>query len=351
MSLTVDVDSPKERADVEVLGESTPLLGGKAVDSSTTECTTASSLAQKSVWEFLEAKTAAGWCYEKFMIALILVNVLAFILGTVFADIDADAPDVSLLCDDVCDAIWFGNYDDNPLQILGLGRTSVLELVTIIVFTIEYIMRVWTCPLENPKYSGILGHAKFIFTNFFSVVDLASTLPFYIDVLFFSGDAVGTTAFLRMFRLFRMMRVENGKYDSALSLCIDVYRSQKAILGTAAFVGVTTWISISSLYYLVERRNLDMIYCDGAPSGYCDGGQDGIDTSLCTIDSWGIVDCTEAGCPPSDEVPEPCWNLYQSIPMASYYSLLNLFGEFPLFDQHSVGGQIVGTITAVIAVT
>ena len=35
--------------------------------------------------------------------------------------------------------------------------------------------------------------------------------------------------------------------------------------------------------------------------------------------------------------------------MASYYSLLNLFGEFPLFTQHSVGGQVVGTLTAVVA--
>ena len=36
--------------------------------------------------------------------------------------------------------------------------------------------------------------------------------------------------------------------------------------------------------------------------------------------------------------------------MASYFTLLNLFGEFPLIDQHSVGGMIVGTFTAVVAV-
>ena len=36
--------------------------------------------------------------------------------------------------------------------------------------------------------------------------------------------------------------------------------------------------------------------------------------------------------------------------MASYYALLNLFGEFPLIDQHSSSGQWVGTLTAVVAV-
>jgi hypothetical protein len=103
------------------------------------------------------------------------------------------------------------------------------------------------------------------------------------------------------------------------------------------------------LYYLVERKNKDMIYCGAAPD-YCGGVGEEVDTSLCEFDSWGSVDCSSAGCPPSDEYPEPCYNLYQSIPMASYYALVNLFGEFPLIDQHSVGGQVVGTVTAVVAV-
>ena len=91
-----------------------------------------------------------------------------------------------------------------------------------------------------------------------------------------------------------------------------------------------------------------MIYCGKAPD-YC-GDADEIDVSLCTIDDWGFTDCSAAGCPPSDGYPEPCYNLYRSIPMASYYSLLNLFGEFPLVDQHGVGGKIIGTIVAIVAV-
>ena len=127
----------------------------------------------------------------------------------------------------------------------------------------------------------------------------------------------------------------------------DVFRAQKGILGTALFVGVTTWLTVASLFYLVERKSTAMIYCGAAPD-YCP--QDEMDTSLCVIDSWGMANCTNAGCPGTTDNPEPCYNLYQSIPMASYYSLLNLFGEFPLIDQHSVGGKIVGTLTAIIAV-
>lgn len=34
--------------------------------------------------------------------------------------------------------------------------------------------------------------------------------------------------------------------------------------------------------------------------------------------------------------------------MASYFTLLNLFGEFPLMDNHSVGGRYIGVFTAVV---
>jgi hypothetical protein len=144
-----------------------------------------------------------------------------------------------------------------------------------------------------------------------------------------------------------MMRVE-GRYDTALTMFDDVFYEQRGILGTALFVGVTTWITVSSLYYVCERRSLDMIYCGTAPD-YC-GDTDNIDVSVCEIDFWGVTDCSAAGCPSTEEYPEPCYNLYKSIPMASYYSLLNLFGEFPLIDQHNVAGKIVGTIVAIVAV-
>lgn len=325
--------------------ESTPLIPTTTAEASDTGGV---GTTRQQVFAFLEAQTTAGKHYEIFMILLIVANVLAFILGTLFVEEYNPEPWASReegVCQSRCDALWFGNYAGNSLGFLGLGATSVLELVTVAVFTVEYGLRLWVCDLENDRFQGFMGRLRFLPT-FFSMVDLASTLPFYIDAfLLRNSDFVGSS-FLRMFRLLRMMRAE-GRYDTALTMVDDVWDAQKGILGTALFIGVTTWLTVSSLYYLVERKSNDMIYCGAAPP-YC-GDSDDIDTGLCTIDPWGIVDCTEAGCPPSDEYPEPCYNLYQSIPMASYYALLNLFGEFPLIDQHGVGGKIVGTLTAVLA--
>ena len=283
---------------------------------------------------FLEAKTPAGAIYEGCMIALIVFNVLTFVVGTLFVEeYNTDAPDWAQrdggVCGTVCDALVFGNYKDNGLEWLGLGATSILEIVTVAVFSVEYLLRLSVADLEDPsKYSGVLGRLRWIPT-FFSLVDLASTVPFYIDAFVLRHTDLVASSFLRMFRLLRMMRA-HGRYDSALGLVDDAILDQAGILLTALFVGVTTWIGVSSLYYLAERRNPDMIYCPDC------------ETTDCSIDEWGAVECPE-GC-------DGCYNLYESIPMASYYALLNLFGEFPHVDTHSVFGKVVGVFTAVVAV-
>ena len=100
---------------------------------------------------------------------------------------------------------------------------------------------------------------------------------------------------------------------------------------------------LSSFFYIAERKNPDMIYCGTAPD--CAD----IDTSLCTTDDWGFVDCSAAGCE-SINGQEVCWNLYRSIVASSFWTLENLFGEFALVDQHSVFGMVLGTFTAIFAV-
>ena len=146
------------------------------------------------------------------------------------------------------------------LGFLGIGEfaTSIVEVVTIAIFTVDYILRLVTCDIESPQYAGFVGRLRYL-TTFYSLVDLASTVPFYVDALS-PNISIEATQFLRMFRFFRMLRVE-GRYTEALMLFDDVFREQKAVLFTALFIGTTTWVAVASLYYIAERRNTDMIYC------------------------------------------------------------------------------------------
>uniref|UniRef100_A0A6V2DTS6 Ion transport domain-containing protein n=2 Tax=Ditylum brightwellii TaxID=49249 RepID=A0A6V2DTS6_9STRA len=297
---------------------------------------------RESIYNFLEKNTT----YEKLTIFFILLNVVGFIVGTFFNEQYNPSPPFA--CGSTCDSLWFGNDETNALStFLNIGSTSVLELITVCIFTVDYILRLWTADLEHESYKGLGGRIRYML-SLYPLVDLVSLAPFYINSFIVrESDFESSFQWVRALRLFRMLRVE-GRYDLALGMLDDVFYEQRGVLGVALFVGATIWLGASSLYYIAERDNPDMIYCGAVPNDVCDS--DAVDVSMCTIDEWGFVDCTLAGCPPTDEYPEPCFNLYRSIPSASYFTLLNLFGEYPMIDSHSFAGKIVGTIVAVIAV-
>lgn len=163
--------------------ETTPLLGAGTI----TTIELPSKTWRHAVFAFLEAKTRGGSMYERFTIFLIVLNVLAFIIGSLFIEEynnkDNDAMWASHqegICGKVCDGLFFGNYDDNILEFLNLGSTSVLEIVTVAVFSVDYLFRVYLADLENPKFAGFAGRLLYLPT-FYSLVDLASTVPFYVD--------------------------------------------------------------------------------------------------------------------------------------------------------------------------
>ena len=295
---------------------------------------------------FLEGKTPSGSLYESFTIFVILLSVLSFIFGTV-VDGNYNPSKLSDQCGTLCDALFFGNNPNNSLSGLGIGATSFLEIFIVTVFTIDYCLRLYTADFLHDTFKGFVGRCRFM-VSFFSLVDLISILPFYVDAFFLPNTDLATSSFLRMFRLLRMMKVE-GRYDLAFSLIDDVLYEQRGIIGISLFVGGTIWGVLSSFYYLAERRNVNMIYCGAAPKLCFESHHDEIDINLCIIDEFGFVDCSQAGCPNIDG-KESCWNVYRSIISASFWSLMNLFGEFPLVDKHSTGGMVVGTFTSVVAV-
>ena len=181
----VDIENGNHSTNGHTMSETTPLLNnnnnanGNNGDASPPGW-------RESMFAFLEAQTPLGRIYEIFMIVLILLNVAAFVLASLFVPEYNDAPWAQRetgICGNFCDALWFGNFPDNSLQWMNIGSTSVLELVTIVVFSIEYLLRLYLADLEDPKYKGIWGRIKWVPT-FFSMIDLVSTVPFFVDAFF-----------------------------------------------------------------------------------------------------------------------------------------------------------------------
>ena len=119
------------------------------------------------------------------------------------------------------------------------------ELFSVIVFSIEYILRVWSI-IEQPGYSHpIWGRLKFIFSAW-GVLYLLAIFPFYF--LLFSTE-LGFVRVLRVLRMLRLFRV--SKYFRAISEIQNVVINKKEELVLSfSFILFLLFISSSLMYFL-----------------------------------------------------------------------------------------------------
>jgi len=123
------------------------------------------------------------------------------------------------------------------------------EIFSVVVFTVDYILRVWTCTL-NPKYEApFWGRIKFVL-SFMALVDLFSFLPFYLP-MFIPFDL----RFLRAFRLFRLIRVlKIGHYSEAVRSFGRVLHAKRGELFAALLAILILLLVSSSLLYFIEHE-------------------------------------------------------------------------------------------------
>ena len=56
--------------------------------------------------------------------------------------------------------------------------SNYIEVVSVIIFTIEYFLRIWTADLLYPKNNWFVAKIKYVF-SFLAIMDLLAILPFY----------------------------------------------------------------------------------------------------------------------------------------------------------------------------
>ena len=64
-----------------------------------------------------------------------------------------------------------------------------IEFITVVIFSIEYILRLWTADALFPETSKGKARLKYIF-SFMALVDLVAILPFYLPFVFSSYNLV-----------------------------------------------------------------------------------------------------------------------------------------------------------------
>ena len=127
---------------------------------------------------------------------------------------------------------------------------SKFELFSIVIFSFEYIYRIFTYYRE----AGWRGAFSYVF-SFFGLIDLISILPFYLKQ-FITIDG----RFFRILRLFRLTRIfKLGRESKSLKLFIKALSAVRNELKFTLFLSILTILfSASAIYFLENEAQPDV---------------------------------------------------------------------------------------------
>lgn len=120
----------------------------------------------------------------------------------------------------------------------GLDQKTIVllntfELVSVIIFSLEYLIRIYTSDKK----------LKFIF-SFYGIIDLLAILPFYLSF----GFDLRSARILRFLRLFRIIKLV--RYNKAISRFSIAFRMIKEELTMFSVVSlILIYISAVGIYY------------------------------------------------------------------------------------------------------
>ena len=125
---------------------------------------------------------------------------------------------------------------------------DVFEVFTVIVFTIEYILRLWTADLLYPDAKH--PRLKFFF-SLIALIDLLAICPFYLP--FISAD-LRFLRMMRLFHLFRLLRIlKLGRYFDALQIIMKVIRASGPQLVMSVALCSFVMLYSAIIMYTVEN--------------------------------------------------------------------------------------------------
>ncbi len=120
-----------------------------------------------------------------------------------------------------------------------------IETVTIVIFLIEYLLRIWTAEYLYPNRSRGRAILRFL-VSFNGIVDLCTILPFF----FLSGFVA--FRMLRVVRIFHLFRI-NARYDS-IHVITSVLTEKRNQLISSIFIILMLMLASSLCMYSAEHE-------------------------------------------------------------------------------------------------
>ena len=124
---------------------------------------------------------------------------------------------------------------------------ATFELFSVMVFTVEYLLRVWSSPDAAVEGASASPRSRVRFAlSPGAIIDLLAILPFYLS--FFIGIDL---RFLRAFRLVRVFKLT--RYSTTMQVILGVIRAELGTFTAAFALMLVLLVLASSGMYLIEK--------------------------------------------------------------------------------------------------
>jgi hypothetical protein len=208
----------------------------------------------------------------------------------------------------------FYNADTDQGNVV-LDIWGVSELLCVIFFTLDYLVRMYLSPLTKLKFALDANN----------MIDMLTTLPYYIQ-LFLIAISAGGAGFRIVFLLRTFRLIKLARYHPGLEIVLRTIRTSADLLFLFGCIAALAVTFIATVFFYTENSRYNtstglwMRPCPYAINLY-------------------NKNCTELVSP------------YQSIPDSMYWAVVTLStvgyrGQTP----GSTGGQIIAVLTAVLGV-
>lgn len=117
---------------------------------------------------------------------------------------------------------------------------DTVEAVTLVLFCVEYILRIWTADLLYPELTPTKARLRFL-VSFDGIIDLCTILPFF----YLSGFIA--FRMLRVGRIFHLFRI-NSVYDSFNIITTVLYEKRNQILSSLFIIVILMFSSSLGMF-------------------------------------------------------------------------------------------------------
>ena len=124
-----------------------------------------------------------------------------------------------------------------------------IEVFSVGVFTVEYVLRLWTADLMHPRIRAVRARFKYALSPM-AIIDIVAILPFYLPYAFPINPVI-----LRLLRLLRLLRIfKMGRYVDTATSKIILSSIQEAVIVLDTQANVLSTNDAAKNMLLIDKK-------------------------------------------------------------------------------------------------